>query len=40
MEAFSILLVFLGKNSPVTHEFPSQLPMTRSFDALFDLRPN
>ena len=27
-------------NSPVTGEFPSQRPMTRSFDVLFDLRLN
>ena len=27
-------------NSPVAGEFPSQRPMTRSFDVSFDLRPN
>ena len=27
-------------NSPVTGEFPSQRPMTRSFDVFFDLRLN
>ena len=27
-------------NSSVTGEFPSQRPVTRSFDAFFDLRPN
>ena len=26
--------------SPVTDEFPSQRPVTRSFDVFFDLRPN
>ena len=25
---------------PVTGEFPSQMPVTRSFDVFFDLRPN
>ena len=36
METFSALLVFV----PVTSEFPSQRPVTRSFDVLFDLRLN
>ena len=27
-------------NSPVTGEFPSQRPVTRSFDIFFDLHPN
>ena len=27
-------------NSPVTGEFPSQRPVTRNFDVVFDLRPN
>ena len=27
-------------NSPVTGEFPSQRPVTRSFDVFFDLRLN
>ena len=27
-------------NSPVTGEFPSQRPVTQSFDVFFDLRPN
>ena len=27
-------------NSPVTHEFPTQRPVTRSFDVFFDLRLN
>ena len=26
--------------SPVTGEFPPQRPVTRSFDVIFDLRPN
>ena len=28
------------RNSPVTDDFPSQRPVTRSFDVFFDLRPN
>ena len=32
MEAFSALLAFWSQNSPVTGEFPSQRPVTRSFD--------
>ena len=40
MEAFSALLVLCAGNSPVTGEFPSQKPVTRSFDVFFDLRPN
>ena len=27
-------------NSPVPGEFPTQRPVTRSFDVFFDLRPN
>ena len=38
MEAFSALLVLCAGNSPVTGEFPSQRPVTRSFDIFFDLR--
>ena len=38
MEAFSVLLVFCAGNSPVTGEFPSQRPETRSFDVFLDLR--
>ena len=37
METFSALC---AGNSPVTDEFPSQRPMTRSFDVFFDLRLN
>ena len=37
MEAFSALLALYAGNSPVTGEFPSQGPATRSFDLFFDL---
>ena len=37
---FSALLAICAGNSPVTGEFPSQRPVTRSFDVLFDLRLN
>ena len=40
METFSALLVLGAGNSPVPGEFPAQRPVTRSFDVLFDLRPN
>ena len=40
MEAFSALLAICAGNSPVAGEFPAQRPMTRSFDAVFDLHPN
>ena len=40
MEAFSSLLALCVGNSPVTGEFPSQRPVTRSFDVFFDLRLN
>ena len=33
----SALLAFCAVNSPVTSEFPSQRPVTRSFDVFFDL---
>ena len=33
----SALLVLCAGNSPVTGELPSQRPMTRNFDAFFDL---
>ena len=36
-ETFSVILV---GNSPVASEFPSQRPVTRSFDVFFDLRLN
>ena len=40
METFSVLLTLCAGNSPVTGEFPAQRPVTRSFDAFFDLRLN
>ena len=40
MEAFSAILALCAGNSPVTRDFPSQRPVTRSFDAFFDLRLN
>ena len=36
----SALLVLCEGNSPITGEFPSQRPVTRSFGAFFDLRLN
>ena len=40
METFSALLALCVRNSQVTGEFPSQRPVTRSFDVSFDLRLN
>ena len=40
MEIFSVLLAICAGKSPVTGEFPSQRPVTRSFDVFFDLRLN
>ena len=40
METFSALLALCAGNSPVTGEFPAQRPVTRSFDAFFDLHLN
>ena len=40
METFSALLAICAGNSPVTGEFPTQRPVTRSFDVFFDLRLN
>ena len=40
METFSALLAICAGNSPVPGEFPTQRPVTRSFDIYFDLRPN
>ena len=37
IEAFSALLVLCVGNSPVPGEFPSQRPVTRSFDVSSDL---
>ena len=38
LETFSALLALCAWNSPVTGEFPSQRPVTRTFDDFFDLR--
>ena len=38
METFSALLAICVGNSPVTDEFPSQRPVTLSFEVFFDLR--
>ena len=40
METFFALLAICAGNSPVTSEFPTQRPVTRSFDVFFDLRLN
>ena len=40
METFSASLALCVGYSPVTGEFPSQRPVTRSFDLFFDLRLN
>ena len=40
METFSALLAICTGNSPVTGEFPTQMPVTQSFDVFFDLRLN
>ena len=37
MEIISALLAFCAGNSPVPGEFPSQRPVTQSFDIFFDL---
>ena len=37
---FFVLLASCAGNSPVTGEFPSQRPVTRSFGVFFDLRLN
>ena len=37
LEIFSVLLALYVGNSPVTGEFPSQRPATRSFDVFFHL---
>ena len=36
----SALLAIGAENSPVPGEFPTQRPVTRSFDIFFDLHPN
>ena len=38
METLSALLGLCAGNWPVTCEFPSQKPVTRSIDVFFDLR--
>ena len=40
METFSALLAICAGNSPVTGEFPTQMPVTWSFDVFLDLRLN
>ena len=40
METFSPLLSLCARNSPVTGEFPSPRPVTRSFEVFYDLRLN
>ena len=40
IETFSALLAICAGNSPVTDEFATQRPATRSFDVFFDLRLN
>ena len=40
METFSALLAICAGNSPSPGEFPTQKPVTRSFDIFLDLRPN
>ena len=40
METFFALLVFCEGNPPVTGGFPSQRPVTWSFDVSFDMRLN
>ena len=40
METFSSSLVLCEGNPPVTGGFPSQRPVTWSFDVILDLRPN
>ena len=40
METFSALLALCAGNSPDTGEFPSQRPVTLSFDVFFDLHLN
>ena len=40
MEKFSTLLALCAGKSPVIGEFPTQRPVTRSFEVFFDLRLN
>ena len=38
IETFSPLLAICAGKSPATGDFPTQMPVTRSFDVFFDLR--
>ena len=40
METFSALLALCVRNSPVTGEFPAQMPVTPSFDVFLDMHPS
>ena len=40
METISALLAICAGNSSVPGEFPTQRPVTQSFDVFFDLRLN
>ena len=40
METFSALLAVCAGNSPVPGEFPTQRPVTRSFNVFFNVRRN
>ena len=40
METVSALLALCAGNSPVTGEFPAQMPVARRFGVFFDLRLN
>ena len=40
METFSALLAICAGNSTASGDFPTQRPVTRSFDVFFDLHPN
>ena len=40
METFSVLLAICARNSPVSSEFPTHRPVTRSFDVFFELQMN
>ena len=40
METFSALLALCALNSPVAGEFPSQRPVTRSFQIFYDRQVN
>ena len=40
METFSALLAICAGNSPAPGQFPTQRPVTRSFDVFFDQRAN